>query len=44
MSSTYQRPAFTVDPENQLSAVEMKSGGLASDPGLGMTAYTSTHV
>ena len=44
MSSTYQRPAFTVDPENQLSAVEMKSDGLASDPGLGMTADTSTRV
>lgn len=44
MSSMYQRPAFTEEPENQLSAVEMKNAGLAFAPGLGMTAVTSTHV
>ena len=44
MSSMYQRPAFTEEPENQLSAVEMKNAGLAFAPGLGMTAVSSTYV
>ena len=30
MSSMYQRPAFTEEPENQLSAVEMKNAGSVS--------------
>ena len=36
MSSMYQRPAFTEEPENQLSAVELFYGLLCFAPGLGI--------